>query len=242
MTTIYDLSEVGIDSQSSIWLYTDIGYFIQMIEEGALPIDSEVKYARHEGNALPADDCFTNIENKTNRLIRNITCLSEFYSTGGDTRSMWARHRPNQLALQTSIDQLCKALSEDRFELYIVPVTNYCQLDSVSIKPDNSTPSKISASDFVSQFSYKDQSYDQEQAIRLVGIRTGAVGEEGTIDLRRAGTTRIHEHETIAADRDQLINSVIVSPHTGGWIADLLNKYVDCDFGISNSVRQLSLG
>lgn len=241
MVVVHDLSEVNVDPQSSIWLYGSIGYFIHMIENGDLPTDNVRRHHERNTEALLSDDCFTSIQGETNGIIKNVTCMSEFYSTGGDTRSIWAQHSPHRVALRTSVDQLTDALSEKQFEIHIVPVTNYCQLDSVSINPDDSTPSEVSVSDYVSQFSYKDQSYDREQAIRVVGIHSRAVDENGIIDLRKTTYTQIGMEERMVADRDVLMDEIIVSPHASGWVADLLQEYAEEDFNMPHTIYPSSL-
>ena len=240
MVIVQDISDIGITAQSSIWLYRDIGYFVDMFEEAALPVDKESKYVENYTGVLPSDDCFTNVHPNTNRIIRDRTCLCEFYSTAGDTYTSWAQHRPNRVAIQTSVDRLCKGLSEDTFRAYIVPVTNYCQLSAVSISPDNSTRSKISVSDFVSQFSYKDQNYTQEQVIRLVGVHAAGI-DNSFFNLRKMRAWDLSRLEYMSANLDNLIGEIVISPHAGDWVAKMLQEYIKEDFGLTDCVRQSSL-
>jgi len=241
MVGIQDPSEVGITLQSPIWLYGSIGQFIHMFEKGVLPAKKVDRHVEDNADSLPSADCFTNIHAETNRIIRNTTCLCEFFSIAGDTHTAWKQHRPNQVAFRTSVNQLCETLFEDRFEVYVVPVKNYCQLSTVSISPESSTPSKVSTSDFVSQFAYKDENHGQEQAIRLVGVRNQGINDESYFDLRKVRLATLRELEGLSADLDSLIEKVVVSPFAGGWVADILQEYVKDDFGVTDCVDQSSI-
>lgn len=241
MVGVEDLSEVGITSQTPIWLYGSIGQFIDMFEKGGFSVKKVARYVENNADSLPSADCFTDIHAETNQIFRNTTCLCEFFSTAGDTHTAWKRHKPNQVAFRTSVNRLCEALSEDRFEVHVVPVQNYCQLSTVSINPESSTPSKVSISDFVSQFSYKDENHGQEQAIRLVGVRNQGINNDSYFDLRKVGLTKLREREVLSADLDSLIDKVVVSPFAGGWVADLLQEYVKDDFDIDDFVNRSSI-
>jgi len=241
MVVVQDLSEVGVTSQSSIWLYGSVGQFIDMFEKRALPVKKVARYVEDNANSFPSADCFTNIRAETNQILRNTTCVCEFFSTAGDTHTAWKRHRPNQIAFRTSVNRLCEALSEDRFEVHVVPVQNYCQLSTVSINPESSTPSKVSISDFVSQFAYKHENHGQEQALRLVGVRNQGVNDNSYFNLRDVRLARLREIEELSAGLDSLFDKVVVSPFAGGWVADMLQEYVKDDFGIINCVKQSSI-
>lgn len=241
MVGVQDLSEVDITSQSLIWLYGSIGQFIDMFEKEALPVKKVARYVEDNADSLPSTDCFTNIRAETNQIIRNTTCLCEFFSTAGDTHTAWKQQRPNQVAFRTSVNRLREALSEDRFEVHVVPVQNYCQLSTVSISPESSTPSKVSTSDFVSQFAYKDENHGQEQAIRLVGVRNQGVNDDSYFDLRDVRLAQLRELEGLSADLDSLIDKVVVSPFAGGWVADMLQEYVKDDFGVTDCVNPSSI-
>lgn len=236
MVYVQDLSDVDITFQTPIWLYRGIGEFIDMLEKSSLPVRKVVNYEEDNPESLPSADCFSNVQAETNQMIRNKTCLSEFFPEPGDTYSAWNRHRPNKVAFRTSIDQLCEGLSEDRFEVHIVPVQNYGSIGSVSIYPDSSTPSRVSVSDFVSQFTYKDENYGQEQAIRLIAIHNGGINEDSYFDLRDVRLANLREPERVSADLDSLIEEVIISPFAGGWVADILQEYIEDDFGITDCV------
>ena len=241
MVTIQGLSKVDISSQTPIWFYSSIGQLIDIFEEKALPANNESQHLDDNPHSLPPNDCFTNIQAETNQLIRDVTCICEFYSTAGDTYTAWAQHKPNQIAIQTSIDQLQTGLLEAEFNIHIVPVTDYCQLDTISINPKNSTQSKITLSDFASQFSHKNDKYTQEQAIRLVGVHSGAISDQ-SISLRKLRIAKLENVEHMFVDLDTVIEQVIVSPRAGEWVADLLQEYLQEDFGISNCVTHSSLG
>ncbi len=241
MVTVRDLSEVDITSQSPIWLYGSIGQFIDMFEKGALPVKKVARYEEDAADSLPSADCFTNIHAETNQVIRNTTCLCEFFSIAGDTHTAWKQHRPNKVAFRTSVDQICEALSEDRFEVHVVPVENYCQLSSVSISSESSTPSKVSVSDFVSQFAYKDENHGQEQAIRLVGTHSRGINDDSLFDLRDVRLTKLRRTEGLSTNLDSLIDEVIVSPFASGWVADILQEYVKDDFGVTDCVNPSSI-
>lgn len=212
-----------------------------MFEKGALPVKKVGRYVDDNTDSLPSTDCFTNIFAGTNQEIRNITCLCEFFSTAGDTHIAWERHRPNKVAIRTSVDRLCEGLFEDRFEVHVVPVQKYCQLSAVTLSPENSTSSKVSVSDFVSQFAYKDENYGQEQAIRLVGIRNRGINDNSFFDLRDVGLTRLGQTEGLSADLNSLIEEVVISPFAGGWVAGMLQEYAEEDFGVTDCVDQSSL-
>ena len=241
MIAVQDLSAINADSEAPIWLYANIGWIMQMIEEGGLPVDSVADYISEKKNAIADQDCFDSIDHRTNRDIRNITCIAEFYSSGGDLWSAWARYRPSKFALQTSVDRLSGGLHEDQFKLYIVPVTSYTRLNSVSFTGQNSTRSSIVASEFASQFSYKGASHDSEQAIRLIAVSASVVDGQGKIKLGKLRHTTLEDKEVAAADLDVLIDRIIVSPHAAGWIADLLDQYLCDDFGLTNKVNNSSL-
>ena len=241
MVYVHDLSEFGMTSQTPIWLYGGIGEFIDMFERDSLPAKKVVSYEDDNPESLPSADCFTNVHADTNQIFRNITCLSEFFSGPGDTYTAWKRHRPNKVAFRTSIDQLCEGLSEERFEVHVVPVRNYGSIEAVSISPGSSTPSRVTVSDFVSQFSYKDENYEQEQAIRLVGIHNGGINDDSFFDFQGVRRANMRETERISADLDSLIEEVIISPFAGEWVADMLQEYVEDDFDVTDFVNASQL-
>lgn len=178
MIAVQDLSAINADSEAPIWLYANMGWITQMVEEGGLPMDSVADYISEKKSAIAGQDCFNNIDHRTNKEIRKITCMTEFYSSKGDLRSAWAQYRPNRFALQTSVDRLSRGIHENQFELYIVPVSSYTQLESVSFTGQDSTQSSIVTSEFASQFKYKGSSYDSEQAIRLIAVPGSVVNSQ----------------------------------------------------------------
>lgn len=207
-----------------------------MFEQDSLPVKKVVNYEDDNPESLPSADCLTNVQADTNQMLRNITCLSEFFPGPGDTYTAWKRHRPNKVAFRTSINQLCEELSEERFEVHVVPVRNYGSIEGVSIRPDSSTSSRVSVSDFVSQFSYKDENYGQEQSIRLVGVHNGGINDDSIFDLRGVRQANMRKTEGVSTDIESLIEEVIVSPFAGGWVAGMLQEYVENDFDVTNFI------
>lgn len=241
MIVTQNLSTVNADSETPIWLYSGAGWIIQMAEERGLPVDSLADYISEKEDVIAGEDCFESVHQNTNRDLRSITCIAEFYFSEGDLRSAWARYRPNNFALQTSIDRLSRGLQEDEFNLYAVPITSYTQLNSVLYSGQDSTQSSIVASEFASQFRYKGSTHDREQAIRLIAVPTSVIDNHGTIDLQWLSRTTLGDKPVIDADLETLIDRIIVSPHGSGWIADLLNQYLRDDFDLIDKVQNSSL-
>lgn len=240
MLTVRNLSKVGLDHDSPLWLHGSISYAIRIFENQGFPLDKVEEYKKSKTDALLPNDCFKKIHPNTNRLIRSATCLCELYLYSGDTRSGWARHRPSKVAVKTSVANLSKGLSDTRFDLHLVPVTEYCSLKGVVINETKSNSSEITIDDYLSQFSYKDENYGEEQAVRLMAIRTTGT-ENDSVDLRGVKMATLRNLEVVSGNLENIIEEVIVSPHAGSWVADQLEEYVEDDFGGKFSIYQSRL-
>lgn len=143
------------------------------------------------------------------KQVRRCTYVNSWHMNDHENTAMWKLYAQREygIAIVSSLERIEQSFRETKEEIYIGQVS-YIDYEHDYIPDGN----------LFSPFMYKIRSLSYENEVRVVISNLKFVGQDNN-EVPPRGVA-------VQCDLTQLIEDVVVSPNSPGWVYDLVNKYV----------------